>query len=98
MPLGTAVDRYPAGYPDPPGPIDGPGLHCENVVPADDVWLAFCSRYVFIGGTGNIRLVLKDDPDSAGRTYPVVAGQVLFLRATQIRATLTTATGIKIWD
>lgn len=66
------------------------------VVPADNTPLAIVTRGLYVGGAGNVVIVLQ-----GGQTVTftgVAAGTVLRIRATGINATNTTATGlVALW-
>lgn len=70
----------------------GSSGHLAAVTPHDTNDLAFTTRYVFVGGAGNLRVI-----DEAGNTVTltgVTAGSLLPIRVTRILSTSTTATNI----
>jgi hypothetical protein len=72
--------------------LDSPALNAEAVTPSDSVSLTNDSRGLFVGGAGNISVLM-----SGGTTVTftgVVAGSVLPIRANRINATSTTATNM----
>lgn len=64
----------------------------EEVTPSDSVDLSQVSRGLYVGGSGDISVVMKDGTTVTLKS--VVAGSVLPVRVSRVRATSTTATDI----
>ncbi len=62
------------------------------VTPSDGADLASIAGALYIGGAGNLSLILADD--SAAVTFNAAAGDILRLKVKRVRATGTTATNI----
>jgi hypothetical protein len=68
----------------------GPARHAVAVAPNDGVDLTNVTRWIFVGGVGNLTAIMAD-----GTTVlltAVAAGTLLPLAATRVKATGTTAT------
>ena len=76
------------GYPDQ---LDSPVTNAFAVTPADSE-LTNWTRAVWVGGAGNLTVILADD-SSAVEIEDIPAGSLLPIRCKQIRAA-TTATKI----
>jgi hypothetical protein len=73
--------------------LDGPASRLRAVTPSDSAPLPIASKALYVGGAGSIAIIAVND------TAPVTlagvpAGSVLRIRATQVMATNTTASGI----
>lgn len=68
-------------------------IRAEAVTPSDEDELAEVTRAIFIGGSGNIEVVLRDDTNPVVFKN-VVAGSVLPLRVKKVLDNGTTATDI----
>jgi hypothetical protein len=82
-----ASDRFP-GAED----LLSPACHAAEVLPSDTEQLSAVSKRLFIGGAGNVTLVTIGGQTVEYASVP--AGTYLQVRATQVMATGTTATGI----
>lgn len=73
-------------------PLFGPVTKGEAVTPSDSTELTNVSRALFVGGSGNLALVLAsgDEVTLTG----VTAGSWLWIRVKQVKSTGTTATNI----
>ncbi len=71
-------------------PITAPPSNAEPVIPSDTTDLAFITRALFVGTTGNIRVLTHAGQDV---TYKNVTGTKV-LRVARVFATGTTATDI----
>ena len=72
--------------------IAGPATSGETITPNDAADIGFVTRGLWVGGAGNISVVMMD-----GQTVTlnnVAAGTLLSVRVNRVRATGTTATGI----
>lgn len=72
--------------------VEDPADAAAVVTPSDSVNLDYFTRAVFVGGAGNLAVVMKN-----GMTVVftgVVAGSVLPIRCARINSTNTTATNI----
>lgn len=73
--------------------VTAPAGSAEAITPNDNADLTTTTRGLYIGGAGNLRVVL--DRDTTPVTFVgVVAGSLLPIRATRVYATSTTATNI----
>ena len=63
------------------------------VTPNDSTDLAVTSRGIYVGGAGNLAVILDNDT-SAVTFIGVLAGSLLPIRARRVMATITTATSI----
>lgn len=69
-----------------------PASSSAPITPSDSTDLSDLTRWVFVGGAGNLVAVMKD-----GTTVSfigIVAGTLLPIRVSRVMATGTTATGI----
>ena len=67
--------------------------HGEAVTPSDTVDLAYVSRAIYVGGAGNLAVLLSGDA-AAVTLIAVAVGSVLPLRVKRVMATNTTATNL----
>lgn len=73
--------------------LESPARSCFAVTPHDSNALATTPRALYIGGSGNLVVILAGD--SVAVTFSnVVAGTILPIRANIVKSTSTTATGI----
>lgn len=72
---------------------DGPALDFAAVTKSDTVDLPFKSRWLWVGGAGDVS-VLAADETTAVLFSSVPAGTRLPIRTSRVRATGTTATNI----
>lgn len=82
--------------PDPfsehqPG-LDSPAAHAEPLTPSDAGTLTRATRAIYVGGAGNLRVTMVSG--GVVTLTGVLAGQIYPLRAAQVLATGTTATGL----
>jgi hypothetical protein len=84
----AAIDDYSA-YQVAPG---GACRHAAAVSPSDTVDLTDVSRALFVGGAGNLTVIMQDGTTAVFTA--VIAGQVLPIQASRVKATGTTATSI----
>lgn len=73
--------------------LDSPAFRAAAVTPSDSADLAIASRALYVGGNGDISLILVGDTNPV-TLAGVPAGSVLPLRVRRIRQTGTTATAI----
>lgn len=71
--------------------LTSPPEHALEIAPSDVAALPHLTRALYVGGTGDLALDLQG---VVVRLANVPAGSFLPLRARQVRATGTTATGI----
>ena len=72
---------------------DTPPIHEFSITPSDSNQLPFVTRAIYVGGAGNIAVILAGD--STPVTFKAVPlGAVLKLRAAQVMATNTTAANL----
>lgn len=72
--------------------LTSPAIAAEVITPADGVALAHVPRALYVGGAGDLRVMMR-----AGNVVTlagVQAGMVYPLRVVQVMATGTTATGL----
>lgn len=69
-----------------------PARNAVAVTPSDSVDLTYTARYLFVGGAGNLSVIM--DSGTTVAFNGVTAGSVLPIRAARVRATGTTATNI----
>lgn len=72
------------------GGVGQPASNVEVVTPSDAVDLSYVSRALYIGGAGNVTVIMQ-----GGQTVTfsgVSAGQILPIRVKQVKASGTTAT------
>ncbi len=76
--------------------LNGPANNAVAVTPNDANELAVYSRALYVGGTGDLTVVLAGDSDTTGVvTFKAVpAGSWLWLRVKLVKATGTSATSI----
>lgn len=73
--------------------VDSPARSALVITPHDSNELATVSRAIYVGGTGDIAVILLDD-SSAVTLVGVPAGTVLPVRAKIVKSTGTTATNL----
>lgn len=73
--------------------LSSPVQSAVAVTPNDNADLATVSRALYIGGAGNLAVILADDSSSVTFTG-VLAGSILPIRAKRVLSTNTTATTI----
>jgi len=84
----AATDKY-ASY--DPG-VDGPVRSAAAVTPNDGTDLSFVTRFLFVGGAGNLTVTMADGVDC---TFTgVAASTTLKVQAKRVKSTGTTATNI----
>lgn len=72
--------------------LTSPASEGFNITPSDDDDLAFVSRMIYIGGAGNVSVVLSSGSEIT--LNGVISGTVLPLRVKKVNATGTTATNL----
>lgn len=72
---------------------DNPGSNAFAITPSDSAPLIQITRGLYVGGSGNVSVVLAGDA-VAVVLNGVVAGSLYPLRVKQVTATNTTATGL----
>lgn len=80
-----AIDIEPAGTPD------RPAQHAALVTPSDSTDLTNVTRAIYVAVAGDVSLIMQD---GAQFTWPGMAVGYHPVRASRIRSTGTTATGI----
>lgn len=75
--------------------LDSPAKNAYNVTPNDAANVAFTSRALYVGNTGNVNVIMAGD--AANTLFPYVpAGSMLAIRVNKIWATGTTANNIVV--
>lgn len=69
-----------------------PADDVEGVVPHDSTELAVVSRAIYVGGAGNLAVLMKNGVTATFQGVP--AGTLLPIRVRRVNATGTTATNI----
>ncbi|MDB6104049.1 MAG: hypothetical protein JWO52_4048 [Gammaproteobacteria bacterium] len=65
------------------------------VTPSDTVALVDITRYIYVGGVGDLTVVMADDPAQVAVTFKAVpVGTLLPIAVSMVKSTLTTATNI----
>lgn len=72
---------------------ESPSASAFAITPSDSVDLTKAIRGIYIGGAGNLSVILEDDSVEVTLTG-VVAGSIYPLRAKRVRSTGTTATSL----
>ena len=73
--------------------LDSPAFNAETVAPDNDNDMPNTSRAIYVGGTGDLEVVMADG--GAAVTFRnVVSGSLLPIRAARVRVENTTATHI----
>lgn len=75
-----------------PAAITAPATRAEAVTPHDVNELASVTRALYVGGAGNVALVMADGTAATLTAVPV--GALLPIRVRQVKATGTTATNL----
>jgi hypothetical protein len=74
------------------GAATEPASSAAVVTPSDSTSLTFVTRSVFVGGAGNLNVIMRDG--STVLFTGVLAGSMLPIRVQQVLSTSTTATNI----
>lgn len=90
----AAADRSSGNNALPP---DSPATCAYVPTKSDTVELTVISRGIYVGGTGDVKVVMAGDVLANAVTFVgAVAGSVLPIRAKQILSTGTTATNLLV--
>jgi hypothetical protein len=94
----AAIDRFQDQYLDAhrAGALNWPYTRAPLVTPNDDVDLEYVTRALFVGGSGNLVVVMKDGNEQTFNN--VQAGTELRIRVSRVKATGTTATLIQAME
>jgi hypothetical protein len=88
----VATNKYPSNSYLGASSMSFPAEHAEAVTPSDSTDLLIVSRALFVGGAGNIAVVMAS---GAAVTFTgVLAGSILPIRVARVKSTSTTATNI----
>lgn len=71
---------------------DNPPQHAFAVVPSDTVDLPFVTRFIYVGGAGDVSLITLGGETVVFKAVPV--GTTLKVQATRVTSTNTTATNL----
>lgn len=83
-----------AGFAPPLSPVGpGPAVHLFAITPSDTDPLPQLTRYIYVGGAGNITLIAAGDT-VAVELVAVPVGAVLEICAATVKATGTSATNL----
>ena len=74
--------------------LESPASSAVAATPSDEVDLAQVSRAIYVGGTGDLAVTMKDGSDVIFKN--LVGGTVMAIRASRVHATGTTATDIVV--
>lgn len=75
--------------------LTGPATCARSLAPSDTVELTDIPRWLSVENGGTLRVdMLNNDPFDNPVDIPVMAGQLVYIRATKIYATGTSASGI----
>jgi len=72
--------------------LDVPPDHAFSITPSDSVPLTSVTRYIYVGGAGNLTLITANNETVVFNNVP--AGTQLRIRAGFVKATGTTATDL----
>ena len=87
------ADTFAGGPALTPG-VDFPATAAVAVTPSDTVNLATTSRALYVGVTGDLTVIMRDDTTNTGVLIKAAAVGYHPLRVTRVNATNTTATNI----
>ena len=87
--MGKSIDDYSAIL----GTLESPARRAVAIVPSDTEDLGRITRSLYVGGVGDLSVILVDD-GAAVLFVAVPAGSFLPIRASRVRATGTTATNL----
>lgn len=76
--------------------LTGPATRAEAVTPSDSADLTRLTRALWVGGTGNISVVMEGGQTVTIEDIP--AGTWMPIRVSRVRSTSTTATKIVAFD
>lgn len=71
-----------------------PARKAFSITPHDTNLLSNLTRGIYVGGSGDIVLVMADDGDTSVTFFGAVAGTLLPIRVARVLATGTTATNL----
>lgn len=87
--MATPVDKTEGA----PTRQDSPALSAFAITPSDSVTLTTLTRAIYVGGSGNLVVVMRND--SAAVTLKLVpAGSILPIRVKQVLSTGTTCSDL----
>jgi hypothetical protein len=74
--------------------------HSETVAPSDTTDLTKVTSAIYVGGAGDLSLILANDSDGGATTFKAVpAGTTLYVQCRRIMDTNTTATNlVAMWS
>ncbi|MCE7999713.1 MAG: hypothetical protein HEP70_12700 [Rhodobiaceae bacterium] len=72
--------------------LESPATYAETVTPSDSVELAHISRAIYVGGTGDLAVTMKEGGSVTFKN--VIGGTVLAIRVGRVLSSGTTATDI----
>ncbi len=88
----AATEKFYNGVSSDNVSVDAPATDAFAITPDDASELTYITRAIFVGLDGDIKVKMKDG--TAVTFQNCVAGSVLPIRASQVYATGTTATGL----
>lgn len=87
-----------APFTPPSAPIaEGPFVHGQPIVPSDTVLLPHLTRGIYVGGDGDVTLLLAGDKGGSITFTAVVAGTTLNVCAQQVFASTTATLLVALW-
>lgn len=76
-------------------PLPGAAVHAFTVTKSDTTVFAQATRFIYVGGAGDIAVLMSGDVSPASVIFKAVpVGTVLSIAVTQVLSTGTTATNI----
>jgi len=95
-PIGAGIGDAPDAEDSIPMDLESPGTGSFAITPSDTAALPYLTRYIYVGGTGDVTVYLKWDAGSDGPvTFTAVpAGTMLPVRARAVLYTGTSATNL----
>lgn len=74
--------------------LESPASSAVAITPSDEIDLAQVSRAVYVGGTGDLAVTMKDGNNATFKN--LIGGTVMAIRVSRVQSTGTTATDIVV--
>jgi hypothetical protein len=74
--------------------LESPASSAVAITPSDEIDLAQVSRAVYVGGTGDLAVTMKDGNNTTFKN--LIGGTVMAIRVSRVHSTGTTATDIVV--